>query len=222
MLHVMADTDSRKGLRYADQELLAWVDRVHAGHDAGLEKAFQAPQHHDMPAIMVGPSEGRLLELLVRLSGGRRVVEVGTLAGYSAIRMARGLIEGGRLWTIEYDARHAEVARANVAAAGFADRVEVMVGAGADVLPRLDPHGPFDLVFIDADKQGYHHYACWAAAHLRVGGLLVGDNAYFFGKLLAEDDETAASMRKFHEVVARRFESACVPTPDGMVVAIKR
>ncbi|HTM22739.1 MAG TPA: O-methyltransferase [Kofleriaceae bacterium] len=217
----MADTDSRKGLRYSSEEVVAWVDRVHAGHDPALDAAFQAPARHDMPAIMVGASEGKLLELLVRLVGARKIVEVGTLAGYSAIRLARGMGAGGKLWTIEYDPRHAEVAREAIATAGVADRVEVLVGAGVDVLPTLDRHGPFDLVFLDADKQSYDKYAEWALVHLRPGGLIVGDNAYFFGKLM-EDSDGGRAMRRFHERVAAGCDSVCVPTPDGLVVGIRR
>lgn len=217
----MADNDSRKGLRYATEELLAWVDRIHAPHDSGLDAAFQAPQRHDMPAIMLGASEGKLLELLVRLSGASRIVEIGTLAGYSAIRMARALPPEGRLWTIEYDPRHAEVARAAITAAGVAEKVEVLVGAGLEVLPQLVGHGPFDVVFLDADKASYPGYAGWAVANLRRGGLLIGDNAYFFGKLL-EDSDGARAMRRFHEIAAEHFDSVCIPTPDGLVVGIKR
>jgi caffeoyl-CoA O-methyltransferase len=217
----MADTDSRKGLRYSNEEVVTWVDKLHAGHDSALDAAFKAPERHGMPAIMVGASEGKFLELLVRLAGARKIVEVGTLAGYSAIRMARGLPAGGKVWTIEYDPKHAEVARDAVAAAGVADRVEVLVGAGVAVLPTLEAHGPFDLVFLDADKQSYDRYAEWALAHVRKGGLIVGDNSYFFGKLM-EDSEGGRAMRRFHELVAARCDSVCVPTPDGMVVGIVR
>jgi caffeoyl-CoA O-methyltransferase len=215
----MADQDSRAGVRYTNPELLAFVDRVHAPHDDGLARAFALPP--DMPAIMVGPSEGRLLELLCKLAGVAKAVEVGTLAGYSTIRLARAVPAGGHVWTIEYEARHAEVARGNLAAAGVADRVTVLVGAGVDVLPTLEAHGPFDAVFIDADKAGYERYGLWAAAHLRRGGIILGDNAYLFGELL-EDSPRGRAMRAFHEQVARDFDSVCIPTPDGLVFGIKK
>lgn len=215
----MADTSSRAGLRYATDEIIAYVDRVHAGHDDGLARAFAVPEF--MPSIQVGPSEGKLLALLLRLAAAQKVVEVGTLAGYSAIHMARALPSGGHLWSIEFEPAHAEVARANIAAAGLAATVSVMVGAGCDVLPTLEPHGPFDAVFIDADKENYGHYGQWAIAHLRRGGLVIGDNAYLFGQLLAADAR-ATAMRAFHELVAASCDSVCVPTPDGLVVGIKR
>jgi caffeoyl-CoA O-methyltransferase len=215
----MADSDSRAGARYTTPEILAYVERVHAPHDAGLARAFALPE--SMPSIMVGPSEGRLLELLCKLAGARKVVEVGTLAGYSTIRLARAVPADGHVWTIEYEAHHAEVARGNITAAGVADRVTVLVGAGVEVLPTLEKHGPFDCVFLDADKQGYEAYGLWAARHLRKGGLVLGDNAYLFGELL-EDSPRGRAMRAFHEQVARDFDSVCIPTPDGLVLGIKR
>ena len=135
--------------------------------------------------------------------------------------MARALPPGGHLWSIEFEPTHAEVARANLARAGLADAVSVLIGAGRDVLPTLERHGPFDAVFIDADKQNYDYYGRWAMANLRPGGLVIGDNAYLFGDLL-EATERGAAMRAFHELVAAACDSVCVPTPDGLVVGIKR
>jgi caffeoyl-CoA O-methyltransferase len=215
----MADNTSRAGTRYTTPEILEYVNRVHASHDAALAQAFAVPE--GIPAIQVGPNEGRLLNLLLRLAGAKKVVEVGTLVGYSAIQMARALPPDGRLWSIEYEPRHAEIARANLAAAGLADRVTVLVGAGRDVLPTLVGEAPFDAVFIDADKEGYADYGRWAIEHLRRGGLVIGDNSYLFGQLLADDPRSRA-MRAFHELVAAACDSACIPTPDGLVLGIKR
>ncbi len=217
----MADRDSRSGARYANEDIFRWADEVHASHDEGLAAAFDSPDQDDIPAIQVGASEGKLLELLVRMVGARKIVEVGTLAGYSGIRMARALPEDGRLWTIEYEQKHADIARRNFAKAGVAERVDVMVGPALEVLPTLEQHAPFDLVFVDADKGNYHHYGAWALQHLRVGGLLIGDNAYLFGNLLADSDRGRA-MRQFHEDASKAFHSVCVPTPDGMMVGIKK
>lgn len=215
----MADQASRAGARYTSPELLDYVNRIHTPHDAALAQAFAVPE--GIPAIQVGPSDGRLLYLLLRLVNARKVVEVGTLVGYSAIHMARALPADGRIWTIEFDPKHAEVARGNLAAANLADRVTVLVGAGRDVLPTLEPEGPFDAVFIDADKQTYDFYGKWAVENLRKGGLVLGDNAYLFGELL-EDSERGNAMRAFHEHVAATCDSVCAPTPDGLVVGIKR
>ncbi len=215
----MADSDSRAGERYTSPAILEFANRTHAGHDAALAKAFAVPD--GIPAIQVGPSEGRLLELLVRLVGARKIVEVGTLVGYSAIHLARGLPADGHLWSVEYEQLHAEVARKNIATAGLAERISVHVGAGRDVLPKLVGHGPFDVVFIDADKDNYAHYGRWALANLRAGGLVIGDNAYLFGELM-QDDARGRAMREFHELVAAACISVCVPTPDGLVVGMKR
>jgi caffeoyl-CoA O-methyltransferase len=174
-----------------------------------------------MPAIQVAPSEGKLLGMLIALAGARRVVEVGTLAGYSALRIARALPPDGKLWSIEHDPRHAAVARTSIAEAGLADRVEVLVGPGVALLERLTPEGPFDAVFIDADKANYDRYGRWARANLRAGGLLLGDNAYFFGRLLEPSPE-AEAMRRFHEEAAASFDTVCIPTPDGLLLGIKR
>jgi caffeoyl-CoA O-methyltransferase len=217
----MADPDSRSGARYAHPALLQFVTRVHAAHDPALERAFESPGHHGMPAIQVSASEGKLLGLLLQLAGAKRVVEVGTLAGYSAIRMGRALPEDGVLHTVELDPRHAQIARDNIAAAGLAGRVQVHVGAAREVLERLAPLGPFDAMFLDADKEGYPEYVAWAANHLRKGGLLLADNSYFFGQLMGEQP-AAAAMRQFHELAARDFDTTCVPTPDGLVLGIKR
>jgi caffeoyl-CoA O-methyltransferase len=215
----MADKDSRTGSRYATPAIMDYVSSTHVAHDLGLARAFAVPA--EVPAIQVGPSEGKLLYLLLRLAGAKKVVEVGTLVGYSAIHMARALPADGHVWSVEYEPRHAQLARENLEAAGLGDRVSVLVGAGSDVLPTLTKVGPFDAVFIDADKLNYDVYGQWAIANLRSGGLVLGDNAYLFGELM-EDSDRARAMRAFHERVAATCDSVCVPTPDGLVVGIKR
>lgn len=216
----MADHDSRSGARYATPDIMAYVDGTHAPHDSGLARAFNSPQEHGMPAIQVGISEGKLLALLTRLAGLRKVVEVGTLAGYSALRIARTLPSNGRLWTLELEAKHARVAEENLALAGVSERVTVLVGPALVSLAAIEAEGPFDAVFLDADKEGYIDYARWAHANLRPGGLILGDNAYYFGSLL-KDTPQAARVREFHEFVAQHFDSVCIPTPDGLVLGIK-
>jgi caffeoyl-CoA O-methyltransferase len=215
----MADNDSRSGTRYTTPEIIDYVDRTHAPHDAALARAFTVPE--GIPAIQVGPSDGRLLYLLLKLIDAQKVVEVGTLVGYSAIVMARALQPTGRLWTIEFEPSHAEIAAANIAAAGLADKVSVLVGGGREVLPTLEREGPFDAVFIDADKVSYDYYGTWALQNLRRGGLVLGDNAYLFGELM-DDSDRGRAMRAFHELIARSCDSVCVPTPDGLVVGIKK
>ncbi|MGH7536487.1 MAG: O-methyltransferase, partial [Gemmatimonadales bacterium] len=190
-------------------------------HDAGLARAFDAPARHGLPPIQVGMSEGKLLTLLLRMAAAKRVVEFGTLAGYSALRMARALPEDGHLWSLELDPRHAEVARENLRAAGFGQRVTVITGPALDALQGLAAQGPFDAVFLDADKGRYDLYGAWAAAHLRPCGLLLVDNAYYFGDLLG-DAPDAAAVRRCHEAAAGDFDTVCIPTPDGLLLGIRR
>lgn len=217
----MADPDSRKGSRYADEAALDYLAKVHTPHDEALQAAFEAHERHGIPPIQVGPAEGKMLALWLKAIGATKVVEVGTLAGYSAIWMGRALPEGGKLWSIEHDPKHAEIARENIALAGLSEKVEVRLGDGVEVLEELTTEGPFCAVFVDADKERYDRYGRWAFANLRSGGLLLGDNAYLFGQLLA-DDARGAGMRRFHEEAAAQMDSVCAPTPDGLVVARKR
>ena len=216
----MADPDSRQGLHYANGAILDWVDRLHSAHDKALERTFTAPDREGMPPIQVGRGEGKLLWMLLRLIGARTAVEIGTLAGYSAMHIVRALGPDGRLWTIESEPHHAEVARANFVAAGVASQIEIVIGSALDVLPVLEHHAPFDAVFIDADKQNYPAYGEWAHRNLRSGGLLIADNAFLFGELL-DDNERGHRMRQFHENTARDFATVCVPTPDGVLVGLK-
>lgn len=217
----MADNDSRGGLVYFTRALLDWTTELHAPHDQALKYAFEAPAKNKMPAIQLAPSEAKLTEMLLRLAGAKQVVEVGTLAGYSAVRLARALPADGHVHTIEYDARHAEVARKVIETAGESKRVTVHVGAGVEVLPTLEKFGPFDAMFIDADKENYDAYGRWGAKHLRKGGLLIGDNVFLFGDLL-DDTPRAAAMRRFHEEATQHFDSVTIPTPDGLLLGIKR
>lgn len=217
----MADNDSRAGLVYFTRELLDWTTKVHAPHDAALQQAFDAPAAHGMPAIQLAPSEAKLTELLLRLAGARKVVEVGTLAGFSALRLARALPPDGEVHTIEFDPKHAAVAREVIEQAGESKRITVHVGRGVDVLPTLEAKGPFCGIFIDADKESYDLYGRWAAKHLRKGGLLLGDNVFLFNQLL-EDSPRAAAMRRFHEEAKQHFDTVCIPTPDGMLLGVRR
>ena len=216
----MADQDSRAGQRYATPQILDYAARTHHPKDPALERAFDAPRRHGMPEIQLGPAEGRLLELLLRLTGANKVVEIGTLAGYSALWMARALPPGGHLWTIESDPKHAGVAAEVIGEAGFGDRVTIIRDDAAEVLPKLSNSGPFCAVFIDADKGRYDVYGRWATQNLRAGGLLIADNAYLFGRLL-DDSVEARAVRRFHEEMAADYRSVCVPTPDGLVVGVR-
>jgi caffeoyl-CoA O-methyltransferase len=217
----MADDDSLSRAQTFSPDIFRWVDKVHAPHDAGLEAAYTASQRTGIPNIHVGAEEGKLLEVLMRLISPQKVVEIGTLAGYSAIRLARGLAAGGRVYTIEFEAKHAAIARENIRLSGLSDRIEVLEGDARRVLAELASKGPFDVVFVDADKVSYDFYEQWAAKNLRKGGLFIADNAFLFGELLTDSD-AARAMRACHEQSTKDFESVCIPTPDGMILGIKR
>jgi caffeoyl-CoA O-methyltransferase len=217
----MADQDSRAGARYATSQILEYAATTHHPVDLALERAFAAPARHGMPEIQLGPAEGRLLQLMMELIDAKKIVEVGTLAGYSALWMARALPPGGHLWTIEADRKHAGVASEVIGEAGLGDRVTIIADDAVDVLPKLSDSGPFCAVFLDADKARYDLYGRWATENLRAGGLLIADNAYLFGRLL-DETEDARAMRRFHEEMAEHYESVCIPTPDGLAVGIRR
>jgi predicted O-methyltransferase YrrM len=154
--------------------------------DSSLDRAVTSALEAGMPPIEVSPNAGKLLKLLVQLSGSRRVLEIGTLAGFSTIWMAQGLPDDGRLVTCEYLPRHAEVARANLDEAGLGSKVEIRVGAALDTLQALEEEGaePFDFVFIDADKENDAHYLDWAIRLGRPGTTVVMDNVVWEGALL--------------------------------------
>ena len=146
------------------------------GHEPGLEQAIAEQHAAAMPAIEVAPLAGKLLMLLAQLSGARRVLEIGTLGGYSTIWLARGIPSDGRVVTLEAEPAHAAVARASIDRAGVGEKVEIMVGIAADTLPTLEGGEPFDFVFIDADKESNTIYLDWAARLGRPGTVIVLDN----------------------------------------------
>ena len=172
------------------------------GDDAALSAALEASEAASLPPINVAPNQGKLLMLLAQMIGARRILEIGTLAGYSTIWLARGLIPGGRLITLELDPRCAEVARANIARARLGDAVEVRVGRALDTLPSLTAEAPFDLIFIDADKPSTPAYFEWAIKLSRPGSLIVVDNVVREGAILNadSDDPHVRGLRRFYEL----------------------
>src|SRR5689334_20836233 len=159
------------------------VDHLLADIDPVFSEVRRANAAGGLPGIDVSPTQGKFLQLLVAISGARRVLEIGTLGGYSTIWMAKALPEGGTITTLEYQSRHAEVARANFTRAGVGDRVELVLGAALDNLPKLT--GPFDLVFIDADKPNNANYIEWALKLGRPGTVIVVDNVIRGGGVIA-------------------------------------
>ncbi|MEU3821662.1 O-methyltransferase [Streptomyces sp. NPDC030392] len=198
--------------------------------DEALTAALAASDEAGLPKIAVAPNQGKLLHLLARVQGARTVLEIGTLGGYSTIWLARALPPDGRLVSLEYDPAHAEVARLNLARAGLDRIAEVRTGAALDSLPKLEAEGagPFDLVFIDADKKNNPHYVEWALRLTRPGSVIVVDNVVRGGKITDEEssDEAIVATREMFDLVARdpRLDATAVQTVgvkgyDGLLIA---
>lgn len=183
--------------------------------DDALLAALADSDRAGLPQIAVSPNQGKLLELLVRVMGARKVLEIGTLGGFSTILMARGLAAGGKLISLEYEAKHAEVARKNIARAGLADRAEVRVGAALDLLPALVSEAPFDFVFIDADKENNGPYVEWALKLGRSGTVIFVDNVARAGRVLEPGSSTQVDgVRRMVDFIARepRLEATAMQT----------
>jgi predicted O-methyltransferase YrrM len=217
------------------QDIWAHVDRYFgdllASHDEKLDATLLSNEQAGLPAIDVSRLQGKFLDLLVRISRAKYILEIGTLGGYSTIWLARALPEGGRIVTLEFNPIHAEVARANLRNAGVLDVVDLRVGRAIDSLPILEKSGagPFDLIFIDADKQGYPEYLEWALKLSRPGTVIVADNVVREGKVVDADceDPNVQGVRRFTELLAAEsrlsatvLQSVGSKGYDGLAIAL--
>jgi caffeoyl-CoA O-methyltransferase len=204
-----------------------YIQNLFAPQDEALEAAVRESQRAGLPEIHVSPNEGKLLQLLAEMMGARRILEMGTLGGYSAINLARGMAEDGRLISLEIDEHHAEVARQNVERAGLAEKVEIRVGDARKLLAQLaeSDEGPFDLVFIDADKEGYPEYLEWALRLSRPGSLILGDNTIWGGAIIDPQDDSTRAIHEFNEKIAKDPRLSAIVLPllrervDGLAIA---
>jgi predicted O-methyltransferase YrrM len=198
--------------------------------DAALDAALASSAANGLPAINVAPNQGKLLQILAQSIGAKRILEVGTLGGYSTIWLARALPAGGKIITLESEAKHADVARANVERAGVAHLVVIRLGKASDTLPRIagEKLQPFDFVFIDADKPGNADYFAWALKLTRVGGLIIVDNVVRKGAVIdPAGDANAQGARRLFEAVRHepRVSATAVQTVgskgyDGFAIAV--
>jgi len=199
--------------------------------DPALEAALSASTAAGLPAISVSPPQGKLLHVLARAQGARKILEIGTLGAYSTIWLARALPVGGRLITVEANPKHAEVARTNITRAGLAGVVELRLGRAIDTLPQLvaEKQGPFDLIFIDADKPGYPDYLPLALKLSRVGALIIADNVVRQGAVAdgSSSDPNVQGVRRYNELVAAepRLTATIIQTVgskgyDGLAIAL--
>jgi caffeoyl-CoA O-methyltransferase len=200
-----------------------YVTELFAAEDPILSKIRARHAAENLPAINVSPEEGKLLHLLLLSIQAKRVLEIGSLGGYSGVWLARALPPSGKLITIERDPRHAGIAREAFRTAGLEERVELIEGGALEVLPTLSPG--FDAVFIDADKGPLPRYFDWGMRLLRRGGLLLCDNAFFHGAALDENDrsDNAIGVRAFNQLAATdpRLVATIIPVRDGLVVGLK-
>jgi predicted O-methyltransferase YrrM len=208
----------------------AFLDSTVIGDDPALSAALEASNAAGLPQIAVSWQQGKFLSLLAGATAARRILEIGTLGGFSTIWLARGAGPDGRVVTLEYEPKHAEVALANVRRAGVADRVQVVVGAALETLPTVGGD-PFDLVFVDADKENYVAYLEWAVKLARPGALIVVDNVIREGGILSPEsaDAKVAATRQTLQAMGEhpRLDTAVIQTVgakhwDGFAIALVR
>ena len=200
-----------------------YIESLYA-EDPELKNVIQGIEQKGMPQISISPGYGRLLSLLVKISGAKSVLEIGALGGYSGICLARGLPRNGRLLSLELQPEYAEFAQKNLAAAGFGDKVEYRIGDAKETLEQLKTEGRrFDLFFIDANKSAYPYYLETAIQLANSGAVIVGDNTMQRGKVYDEAENSAATrgMREFNRIIAQdpRLESTILPAYDGLAIA---
>jgi caffeoyl-CoA O-methyltransferase len=224
----MPSSPMDKGFGQGSVDLARWAEGVFRPEDELLREIRERSIAAGLPAIQVGRFDGLHLEVLARLAGARKAVEIGTLGGYSGVCLLRGMGEGGFLHTFELEEKNAAVSKESFRRAGFESRVRIHVGKALDNLAACAKEGPFDLVFIDADKVGYPAYLAWAEENLRVGGVVLGDNAFGWGGVAdpnyaGENPESISALRAFSERLGRggRFRSTMIPTEEGLAMGVK-
>jgi caffeoyl-CoA O-methyltransferase len=209
---------------YNDQ-VSQYISSLFAEEDPALLLAREDSPKRGLPTINIKPEEGRFLQMLVRASGVKKAVEIGTLGGYSGIWIARGLLPGGVLYTLDMEPLHAEVAREHFEAAGLSDVIQIRIGDAHRSLQELAGQSPFDFVFIDAEKTDYPAYFDWALQNIRMGGIIAAHNAFRKGSVAhaAPDDQDSELMRQFNQQVSgdERLISTIYPAGDGTLIAVK-
>jgi predicted O-methyltransferase YrrM len=208
-----------------------YLSDLFVGHDDALDAALAASHAAGLPDIHVSPNEGKLLHLLARIHRATKILEIGTLGGYSSIWMASALPADGKLVTLEYDPKHAEIARGNITRAGLARIVDIRVGRAIETLPKLHAagEGPFDLIFLDADKPSNPQYLEWSLKLSRPGTVIVADNVVRSGAVLdtASEDASVVGIRRFNQMFAqdKRIVATAVQTVgckgyDGFAIGL--
>lgn len=203
-------------------------DLLKIDQDSDLVRVLDHAKKKGTPPLQVVPTDGRTLEVLARSIMPKKILEIGTLCGYSTVNLARALVEGGRLYTCERSKHHAETAQEVFVELGLDTKIEVVFGDALENLKHLSKFAPFDLIFIDADKLNYPNYFDWAVEHLRQGGLLIADNVFVFDHI--SDDpvpegklgEMVLAMKEFNRKCAedKRLVTTILPTGEGLLVSV--
>jgi caffeoyl-CoA O-methyltransferase len=218
-----------KSFGQGDPALTQYALETFVPEDPVLHQVRSSSAAAGLPTIHVGVMDGLHLEVITRAVGAKKALEIGCLGGYSAICIARGLLPGGKLLSCELYAHNAAVARENLARAGLSHAVEVVVGDARKTLPDLGSCGPFDLVFIDADKSSYPSYLQWARAHLRTGGVLLADNTFAWGLVVSKSFDSAEAERdakgiiEFNRTLSSDpgWRATILPTGEGLTMAVR-
>lgn len=213
-----------------DPEIFDYVYDLLNLEDKVLEDIKLRSDKAGLPPIQVGAADARHLEILARSVGAKKIVEIGTLGGYSGVCLARALPQNGKLFTFEYEPHHAAVATESFRRADLTNKVQIYVGEALKNLTQIESEGPFDLVFIDADKVNYPAYGAWALRNLRMGGLLMADNTFAWGHIAektlsgtAEENQSVEALRDFNKMIAqgKAFRTTMLPTGEGLTLAVK-
>lgn len=214
-----------------DDVTLNFLEEVFQPEDSILKSIRKNSDESGLPHIHVGPFDGLHLEILTKALNAKRIVEIGTLGGYSGTCLLRGAGQDAKLYTFEMSSKNADVARKNFQMAGVLNQVEIFEGPAIENLHKIEKHGTFDLVFIDADKNGYPSYLDWAYINLKKGGVVLGDNTLGWGMVARTSEivdererKQVLSLKKFNELCARdgRFRATMLPTGEGLTMAVKK
>lgn len=209
----------------ADPAIAQYVTELLQPEDAILAEIRQRATTAGLPDIHVSALDGLHLEVLARACAAKKMVEIGTLAGYSSICLARALPSDGKLYCFELEPRYAAIAQTSFQQAGFADQIEIFIGPALDNLPSITKQGPFDLIFIDANKSAYPAYLDWATQHLRIGGVVLADNTFAKGHVTdtKAKDNMVNGIKIFNQMATQSgyFRTTILPTGVGLTVAVK-
>lgn len=214
----------------SDDKSLQYIRDVFAPEDEALKQVGRNLEDSAI-RMQTKAEEGKILQLLVKLNNAKHIVEIGTLSGYSTIWLARAITDGGRIFTIEKNKKRIEPILENFKSCKVDNKISLICGTALDELPKIENQGPFDMIFIDADKGGYCDYLDWSEKNIKKGGLIVGDNTFLFGALYGQlrdgynkfPQKTIDVMNDFNKRLANeeKYTSILLPTFEGLTVAIK-